>query len=366
MKSLHGWLPLSTSLVAAAFVACGGSDDNHATSAGASGASSTGTGGAGASGAGGSAGSASTAGGGQGGTTGGGAGAGGAAGGAPVCGGLQGSVIVDGDVPVACDGLSDADTFHCAEKRFWLVLREDFAGRPAAYDMLSKVIKDREGTSAPHDVANVYFRRGQLAMAMGIEDGDQSKIFTVDPDFQKALVLWPDHPVVPTWRDTMQIAFAAITKDNVKLKDLFDKALANVPACPLGNIPSLTGTTIGVPLSTGIPQQTIALAKSWKCEGVTWCTDNTWKAPYAVAGMRYHFGEAYARMGMKAEALDYFAQAQAAPDYATWPLKAFVDGKVTNIDPFLATFAALGQDGSAFDLVYSNGKNGCKFCHAVK
>lgn len=296
----------------------------------------------------------------------GGEGGNGGGGAAPACGGLTGSVISSKDFPADCGGLDEADALACGEKRFWLVLREDYAQRGAIYGVLSELITAWEGKADPKEVANLYFRRGQLALAMSLEDGDQQKVFQIEPDFDKALQLYPEHPVVPTWRDTIEIAFAVITKDNVKLKALFEKSLENVELCPLGNIPSLTGTTIGAPLSTGIPQKTLELAKSWKCEGVTWCTDNTWKGPYAVAGMRYHMGEAFARMGQKDEALAYFNSATEAPDFAAWPYAGFVQDKITNIDAFLGEFAALGQEGSAFDKMYSNSNFGCKFCHGVE
>lgn len=285
---------------------------------------------------------------------------------APVCGGLVGSAISPSDFTPGCDGLAEPEIFDCAEKRFWLALRADYEGRPTTYAMLGDVIARTRDKADPKSVANVLFRRGQLAMAMALEQGDQTKMFTIVPDFDEALALDPAHPVIPTWKDTLDIAFAAITKDNVKLAELFEKSLANVPSCPLGNIPSLTGTTIGVPLSTGIPQRTIALAETWKCEGVEWCTSNTWKAPYAVAGMRYHFAEAYVRMGMKRQALEYLEAARAAPDYDRWPLRSFVEEKIANLDAFIATFTALGADGSAFDKVYSNSNKGCVFCHGAR
>jgi hypothetical protein len=285
---------------------------------------------------------------------------------APVCAGLVGSTIVDADFSPACEGLAPPDVFDCAEKRFWIALRSDYEGRPAAYAMLGDVIARTRSAGDPKAVANLYFRRGQLAMAMALEQKDSRKVFTVVPDFDEALALDPKHPVIPVWKDTLDMAFAALTKDGVKLAEVFERALANVPACPLGNIPSLTGTSIGAPLSSGIPQKTIALAETWKCEGVTWCTENTWKAPYAVAGMRYHFAEAYVRMGMKDRARTYLDAARAAPGYDAWPQKAFVEDKIANLDAFIASFTALGADEYVFDKVYANGDKGCVFCHGAR
>jgi hypothetical protein len=312
---------------------------------------------AGASGTGGSGGT------GESGGSGGSAGAEGGA--APVCGGIQPSVISSEDFPDDCAGLDSEQALACAEKRFWLVLREDYAGRAPFYDVLTGLIDQLQPEIAPEKAADLWFRKGQLAMILALEHADQAKIFDVEPAFDEALALYPGHPIVPTWRDTMRIAIAVVTKDYVLLQELFDQALANVELCPLGNIPSLTGTTIGAPLSTGIPQKTVELAKSWKCEGVAWCTENTWKGPYVVAGMRYHMGEAFARVGDKQSALEYFQSAAAAPGFDTWPFAAFVQDKIDNIDAFLGEYAALGQDGSAFDLSYANSSFGCRFCHGV-
>ncbi len=304
--------------------------------------------------------------GGSGGDAVGGSSAGGTGGAAMQCGGIQGAVISHDDYPADCSGLDEATSYLCAEQRFWYTLRADYDQRPQAYEVLSELIARFEPAGDKQAVANLYFRRGQLAMALAMENADMNKVLTVEPDFDKALELWPEHPIVPTWRDTMRIAIAVVTKDYVAAEKLFDAALLNVELCPLGNIPSLTGTTIGLPLDTGIPQETVKLAESWVCEGVEWCEHNTWKAPYAVAGMRYHMGEGFARVGRKEEALAYFESARQAPDYDVWPYKDFVDSRVENIDAFIQEFADIGESEPVFDRVYANSDFGCKFCHGTK
>lgn len=294
------------------------------------------------------------------------AGAAGSGGGAVQCGDLTGAVISSDTYPDDCAGLSEDESFRCAEQRFWTALREDYAGRPAVYEIYSSLIARLETGGDRKEVANMYFRRGQLAMALAMENADMQKVLTVETDFNKALEFDPLHPVVPTWRDTMRIAIAVVTKDYVAAEALFQEALANVELCPLGNIPSLTGTTIGLPLDTGIPQTTVKLAESWVCEGVEWCEQNTWKAPYAVSGMRYHMGEGFARVGRKEEALKFFRSAQQGPDYDKWPYKDFVDDRIENIDAFIQEFADIGEHEPVFDRVYANSDFGCKFCHGVK
>ncbi|MGE0326632.1 MAG: hypothetical protein AB7S68_30160 [Polyangiaceae bacterium] len=341
-------------------VACGSDTDTSSakdgTTGGSSGSTSGGSAGGGNAGVGGqNLGSASSGGSGNGGTS-----------GAAQCGNLMGADIGFDEYPLDCSGLEESTAYRCAEQRFWYTLRADYDQRPQAYETLSALIEKYEASGDQHEVSNLYFRRGQLAMAMAMENGDMNKVLTVEPDFDKTLELWPEHPIAPTWRDTMRIAIAVVTKDYVAAQKLFDEALKNVELCPLGNIPSLTGTTIGLPLDTGIPQQTVKLAESWVCEGVEWCEHNTWKAPYAVAGMRYHMGEGFARVGRKEEALAYFESARQAPDYDSWPYKDFVDNRTENIDAFIKELADVGESEPVFDRMYANSEFGCKFCHGTK
>ncbi|MEZ4231803.1 MAG: hypothetical protein R3B89_21690 [Polyangiaceae bacterium] len=351
----EGALVAASALALSLAVACGSDGDG-----GNPGVAGGGNGGAGTSGSGGEAAVGGAGSGGSSGATGGSAGA------AMQCGGIEGAVISHDSYPADCAGLDEETSYLCAEQRFWYTLRADYDQRPQAYATLSALIERFEPEGDQQAVANLYFRRGQMAMAMAMENADMDKVLTVEPDFDKALELWPAHPIVPTWRDTMRIAIAVVTKDYVAAQKLFDEALKNVELCPLGNIPSLTGTTIGLPLDTGIPQETVKLAESWVCEGVEWCEHNTWKAPYAVAGMRYHMGEGFARVGRKEEALAYFQSAQQAPDYESWPYKDFVDSRVENIDAFIQEFADIGESEPVFDRVYANSDFGCKFCHGTK
>jgi tetratricopeptide (TPR) repeat protein len=281
------------------------------------------------------------------------------------CGGLKGTPVSQQTFPEQCNGLSEQDSLACVEQRFWYAFRDSYENRPQVYELMGKTIDEWQTKADPKMIATLYFRRGQLGMAMALENNDDGKILKVKPDFEKALEFDPQHPIAPTWLDTMDMAFAMIAKDWVKAQELFDKALKNIDLCPVGNIPSLTGTTIGLPLSTGIPQQTIVLADKWVCEGVDWCTENTWKAPYAVAGMRYHIGESYVRVGQKEKALAYFKSATEAPDYKQWPYASFVDDKIKNIDDFIDSFKKMGDEEPVFNMVYANSEFGCKFCHGT-
>jgi len=86
--------------------------------------------------------------------------------------------------------------------------------------------------------------------------------------------------------------------------------------------------------------------------------------PEDIELLARHFAEAYARVGDRAKAATYLDQAAASPDYGAWPYRSVVDGARADLDAFLAKFSSLGQDGSAFDIVYANQPSGCVFCHA--
>jgi hypothetical protein len=82
--------------------------------------------------------------------------------------------------------------------------------------------------------------------------------------------------------------------------------------------------------------------------------------------MRYHFAEAYVRMGMKDRARTWLDAARAAPEYASWPRRAFVDEKSANLDAFVESFTSLGPDANVADRVYANSDKGCVFCHGAR
>ena len=275
------------------------------------------------------------------------------------------------DYPKDCAGLEGEATYECLEQRFWDVLRVDLSleSRQRVHEMMTTHIEAAEPVDGEDRwLSRLYFQRGQLSMAIAIEDEPSDAIAyigSVQPDFERASELDPDNKILPTWSDSMSVALAQASGDREALDAALDQAYANVEDCPLGNIPSITGTTIGLPMETGAPQRSIALLESWDCDAMGWCDNNTWKAPYSAPGLNYHLGEAFARVGRTDEAREYMERSKQAPGFQTWPYRHMTEEALADMDGFVGQFTELGEEGSAFDIVYANSEFGCKFCHQV-
>lgn len=262
----------------------------------------------------------------------------------------------------------DADRFACAEAQFWGAFQQ--AGlelRAANEKTLLAVIAKTEASADVSGRALMHFRLGQLRLAMALENEQrqyaiQSQTMVVG-EFEKAMALDPYDGIVAPWKDAMEIAMAAVISDWEKGVALAERGFENVKLNPLGNTLSLSGTTIGFPLSTGVPQKTVALLDAWTCSGVAWCSANTEHAPWARPGLSFHFAEAYARVGDRAKAKEHLDAALASPGAEVWPYRHVAAEAADDLDGFLAKFSKLGEDGSAFDIAYANQKYGCVFCH---
>jgi hypothetical protein len=267
-----------------------------------------------------------------------------------------------------CLDLPEAAASSCAEELFWTALQTDISleQRELAYTRISGVM---EAHGEPEDTLGLgrrHFQRGQLAMALAIENDAQAYIGTVVPDIDRAMELDPDNPIIATWKDSMLIAGAHLLGNDEALHAALEQAWINVELFPIGNVLSISGTTIGLPLNTGAPQKTIALLDDWECpkgQGIAMCDGNTPRAPWARPGLAYHFGEAYARVGRLETAQQWMDQALVEEDAEDWPYRWMAEEAAGDIEGFAKKFADLGEDGSAFDLVYANSDVGCQFCH---
>lgn len=267
------------------------------------------------------------------------------------------------EYPADCVGVPEPEVYRCAEQLFWDVLRTDLDLRRSAYDRLTALADELADTEHRTELSRLHFQRGQLAMALSIENDAQDLIFDVIPAFDQAMALDPDNGIIPTWKDSMEIAFANILQDDVALQEAAARAWEHIELQPMGNILSISGTTIGTALDTGIPQHTVELLDGWVCEGVVWCEDNTWQAPFARPGLGYHFAEAYARVGDVERAREHLDQALSAPGADAWPYRHVAEEAAADVEAFAATFAAYGDSESPFDIMYANQSYGCQFCH---
>lgn len=268
------------------------------------------------------------------------------------------------DYPEGCEGVPEPEVFRCAEQLFWDVLRTDLDRRRDAYERFGVLATELADSEHHALLSRLHFQRGQLAMALAIEDDAQDLIFEVIPALDQAMALDPGNGIIPTWKDSMEIAFANILGDDVALQEAAARAWENVELEPMGNTLSISGTTIGTALDTGIPQHTIELLDSWVCEGVVWCDDNTWQAPFARPGLGYHFAEAYARVGDVETAQRYLDESLSAPGADRWPYRSVAEEAAADVDAFAARFAAYGESESPFDIMYANQSYGCQFCHS--
>lgn len=248
--------------------------------------------------------------------------------GAAVAAGCQGSAAsggVDGGAPV-CSRLAETDAYACAEAQFWTAFRAPgLPARQAAEDQLEAVLAQFPSPKDDAGASLMHFRLGQVRLAMALENAQQTYVLNAGEDiiapFDTAMALDTYGGIIAPWKDAMQIASAAALQDWTDAVPLAQAGFQSIPLNPMGNTLSLSGTTIGFPLSTNVPQTTISYLDDWQCSGVAWCTANTAHAPFARPGLGYHFAEAYARVGDRAKAAAYLDQAASAPDYDVWPYK---------------------------------------------
>ncbi|HEY2516067.1 MAG TPA: hypothetical protein VGI39_34585 [Polyangiaceae bacterium] len=269
-----------------------------------------------------------------------------------------------------CAQRGESDAYACAESQFWGALHQPNLGpRQAAEATLTAVLAAFPSSQDAAGASLMHFRLGTLRLAMALENAQKSYVEEAQDqilvEFDRAMALDAYGGVIAPWKDAMQIATAAALEDWTDAVPLAQAGFQNIALNPMGNTLSLSGTTIGFPLSTNVPQTTVSYLDQWQCSGVAWCTDNTSHAPFARPGLSYHFAEAYARVGDRTRASSYLEQAVASPDYVSWPYRSVVEAARADLDGFLGKFSKLGSDGSAFDTVYANQPYGCLFCHGA-
>lgn len=266
--------------------------------------------------------------------------------------------------PAGCASLDGLERYHCAEEWMWYSLSDDAPARDTARTELLDVINAAGDDADPLAVSRMWALRGQLTMAMVVEQGRFDLATGIADDFDQAMALDPNNPIIPSFADSLELVFAYRGGDEAALARLETEVWDNVERCPLGNILSISGIALGLPLSSGWPGSIIDALQEWQCTGADFCTQNTWKAPYARPGLAYHFAEAYARVGQRDRAATYLAEAIASPAFDEWPYAAFVQATSDDQSAWMDEFASLGQDGDASPMMYAGQNFGCIFCHA--
>lgn len=266
-----------------------------------------------------------------------------------------------------CIGLDESVAYDCLEAQFWRVFQVDQDQREDVYDMYEPVLVEHADYALATRRGDTVLRRGQLALAIALEsypDNPAYFLSRISPDFDLVKEIDPANSLVVSWQTSIDMAIAHVTGDDDLAVQIFNDAVDAIEADPDGNVPSISGTSIGMPLSTGVPQRTIEMVDDWVCEGIRWCGINTERGPWIAPGMAYHWAEHYARVGDRDKTVAYLDQAVAAPGYGDWPFNHVVEDALADVDGLLGRFAELGDDGSAFNLMYANQDWGCVFCHA--
>lgn len=270
--------------------------------------------------------------------------------------------------PADCASLGGAEKFACAEAWVWATLQDRLDARPQAHDILSAVIDAADPATEANELARMLAYRGQLGLAVTLENDDPRFVAEVVPDFERAAELAPENLNLPLWKDTMDIAFAALGGGRAGLvaaaERAFDHVEAGAGGCAYVNTITLAGTTIGLPMDTGIPERTVELLGTQVCSDLSFCTANTWRAPYARPGLAYQLGEAYARVGDAEQARVHFSAALSEPGADTWAYRDMARDTLDNLDAVIAEYQAVPPDRGVFDSVSGNSRFGCILCHS--
>ena len=181
------------------------------------------------------------------------------------------AVPVSPSIPMLIN-LEDCDLSlgECAEGEFWRVFQRDFDDRLAVHGWLGTLLEERLDDLDMDMATQLVFRRAQLGMALILENGRLEVLPTVVPDLERALAHQPSDPFFKIWLDTMQIAMSQINGDADELNAVLDRAWshldeANAETTRSTLVASLTGTTIGLALSTNAPQRTIEVLDTFAC-----------------------------------------------------------------------------------------------------
>jgi hypothetical protein len=261
-----------------------------------------------------------------------------------------------------------ADTlFNCAEHEFWHAFSDGrVKARKDAETILGDIMKLNQKSQEAPKRGRLLALRGYLRLAMALENAKMEYLLFggMEKDFQEAKKLDTENKTYDTFLDTIVMAKAAVFGDWKKATALALPAFEILKDHPT-NILALSGTTIGFPMSTGLPQKTIEFMDSWVCPDdiADFCYDNTQHAPFARPGLSFHFAEAYARMGDREKTLHYLEQARQSPGYDAWQYKQLVETPLADMDKYMGYWASFGPDDSAFDKVYANQNFGCVMCH---
>lgn len=271
---------------------------------------------------------------------------------------------------------TEEERFDCAVDTFWhgfsdgrLVVREE------AEQVLSAVISLNSSSNDNVSLAKLYNLRGDLRMAMALENGKVEYVLFSDQfvsaDLREALRVNPGYEPAQAFLDTMDVVLGIIANDWENVIPLGQQSLDRIrglkgvdPHMYTGAAFSVSGTYLGYPLATGIPQQTVAVMEDAGCPNTLfWCQGNTENAPFAMPGLNYHFAEMHARVGNRDKTIEYLNKTVVSDGFEEWAYRSYADEALADIDAYLEKWQLFGEYKSPMMSLYANGNVGCSFCH---
>lgn len=273
-------------------------------------------------------------------------------------------------------GLSEDAIFDCGVETFW----EGFSDgrlkqRKNSEAVLNEAIRLNGNSENKERLSQLYNLRGALRMAMSLENGQFFYTLfanaTLNKDFDASMALVPNNTFAKSFQDTMKIVVDSILNRWTSVMERTRESLDTVWSRQHQNAEHFTGamfavsgTYIGFPMATGIPQETVAIMEAAGCaESLAWCQQNTLHAPFARPGLTYHWAEAHARVGNRDDALYYLNQARQTPGYDNWAYKAFVENALADFEGFMSRWESAGDYKAVTFDIYANSNVGCVFCH---
>ncbi len=313
-----------------------------------------------------------------------------------------GSPVFDHPPASDCaDATGDEAILACADKQFWRVFQRDIDDRKTFWEAMYELEERLSEDADPVAKAIFLFRRSQVAMSFALEQTDMAPenfaaltpedlklLSSMSSDMSAAIALDPSEPFYVTWLDTIKIATADRLGQEENMLKAVDEAWINVEKWDEGTtrstlIASLSGTTVGLSIASGVPHRTIDLLETFECHPdvlqeapdaicgkdedrrscLEFCLANSKKAPFGGPGFMYHIGEAYARMGKGVEAQRLYELSLTLPGADIWPYRSTVEDALADMNAHVATFTDLKDEETASYVVYANSPFACRFCH---
>jgi tetratricopeptide (TPR) repeat protein len=266
----------------------------------------------------------------------------------------------DGSFPEGCAETAGDDAALCGERLFWQTFQYDRGRGRRTHENLGELGARTDLTRAQR--ARLYWRRAQLATALGAEQADFVPYATAIQDLDKAAELAPEAIEIAFWASFTRLFVGYISGDAAMYQagdQEFWKLMRRDPSYGV----FFAMTLAGLPLDSGQPQRVPGEILAFDCNGRNWCERESDWVPFQQAGAALAFAEVFIRMGDKPHAADYLQRALTAPRADRWPFRALARELEENLDHEIAKYAARGTSQAVLDLMKTGGEAACASCH---